>query len=180
VVLTTRRLILRPWRDTDLAPFAALNGDPEVMRYFPAPLVEAESDAWVERATRHFADHGFGAWAVEAPGIAPFIGTVGLLEVRFEAFFAPAVELIWRLARPYWGQGFATEAARAAAEDGFDRLGLPELVAFTALPNLPSQRVMERLGMAHAGEFDHPRLPEGHRLRRHVLYRLPCQGRATG
>jgi RimJ/RimL family protein N-acetyltransferase len=180
LVISTPRLILRPWRESDLATFAALGADPAVMRFFPSPLTAAESDAWVSRAVRHFADHGFGPWAVEAPGVAPFIGTVGLLVVGFEAGFTPAVEVIWRLARPYWGRGFATEAARAAIQDGFDRTDITEVVAFTALSNLPSRRVMERLGMIRSGEFDHPRLPAGHVLRRHVLFRLPRAARATG
>jgi RimJ/RimL family protein N-acetyltransferase len=180
LVISTPRLILRPWRESDLAPFAALSADPAVMRFFPNSLTVTESDAWVSRAVQHLADHGFGPWVVEAPGVAPFIGAVGLHVVGFEADFTPAVEVIWRLARPYWGRGFATEAARAAIQDGFDRIGLAEIVAFTALPNLPSQRVMERLGMTRSGEFDHPRLPAGHALGRHVLFRLPRAAQATG
>ncbi len=179
-VISTPRLILRPWRESDLAPFAALSADPAVMQFFPSLLTAKESDAWVSRAVRHLADHGFGPWAVEAPGVAPFIGVVGLLVVGFAADFTPAVEVLWRLARPHWGQGFATEAAHAAIQDGFNRIGITEVVAFTALPNVPSQRVMERLGMTRSGEFDHPRLPAGHVLRRHVLFRLPRTARAAG
>ena len=104
--------------------------------------------------------------------MAPFIGSVGLSRVRFEASFTPAVEVAWRLHRPYWGQGYATEAARAAIEDGFTRIGLKEIVAFTTLANKASQRVMERLGMTRTIEFDHPGVAETSPLRRHILYRL--------
>ncbi len=173
-MLRTPRLILREWRAADVAPFAALNRDPEVMEHFPALLSPEESAASAERAQAHIARHGFGFWAVEAPGVAPFIGFVGLAQVSFEAPFTPAVEIGWRLARAYWGQGYATEAARAAVADGFGRLDLAEIVAFTVPGNWRSRRVMERLGAIRdqVGDFDHPRLPEGHPLRPHVLYRL--------
>jgi len=172
--LTTPRLLMRPWREDDLPAFAALNADPEVMRYFRAPLSRAESDARVQRIRGHFDQHGFGMWAVEVPGEAPFIGHVGLAWVPFEEYFTPCVEIGWRLARAYWGRGFATEGAAAALDFAFDRLGLAEVVAFTVPANLRSRRVMERLGMTHtAGEqFDHPSIPQGHEIRRHVLYRI--------
>ena len=171
-MIETPRLILRPWRDSDFAPFAALNADPFVMRYMRSVLTREESDAYIQRARQHLADHGFCNWAVEAPGVSPFIGAVGLGHVRFEASFTPAVEVAWRLDRPFWGQGYATEAASAAMQDGFTRIGLKEIVALTRLANIPSQRVMERLGMTRSMEFDHPLLPEDDPLRRHILYRL--------
>jgi RimJ/RimL family protein N-acetyltransferase len=174
--LETRRLVLRPWRTSDLAPFAAMNADPVVMRYLAGVLTREEGDAYVARAEAHLAENGFGKWAVEAPGVAAFIGAVGLSRVRFAASFTPAVEVAWRLDRRYWGQGYAAEAARAAIEDGFTRVGLTEIVALTALGNAPSQRVMERLGMTRTIEFDHPLLPEDSKLRRHVLYRLARAG----
>ncbi len=170
--IATPRLILRPWRDSDLAPFAAQNADAEVMRYLTGRLTREESDAYVARAQAHLAEHGFGKWAVEVPGVAPFIGAVGLSYVRFEASFTPAVEVAWRLARRFWGAGYATEAARAAIDDGFARIGLSEIVAFTVLDNRASQRVMQRLGMTRSIEFDHPLIEAGNPLRRHVLYRL--------
>jgi RimJ/RimL family protein N-acetyltransferase len=175
VELTTKRLLLRPWRDTDRAPFAALNADPEVMRYFPAPLTRAESDAMVDAITENFAARGWGLWAVEVVDDARFAGFVGLNVPGFEAAFTPCVEVGWRLAKEQWGKGYAAEAARAAVQFGFDGLDLDEILSWTATANLPSQAVMERIGMTHdpAGDFDHPRLPEGHWLRRHVLYRLP-------
>ena len=172
--LRTDRLILRRWRETDLDPFARMNADPEVMRHFPSPLTRAQSDAFAARAEKHFEESGFGLWAVEVPGVAPFIGFVGLWAPIFEAHFTPAVEVGWRLDRPYWGKGYATEAARAAVADGFGRLGLQEIVSMTAPANVRSIAVMERLGMTHdpSDDFDHPNVPEGHPLRRHVLYRL--------
>jgi RimJ/RimL family protein N-acetyltransferase len=172
-VIRTPRLILRPWRPSDLVSFAEQNADPDVMRFLPGTLARAESDAYVARAQLHLAENGFCKWAVEAPGIAPFIGAVGLTRVRFVAHFTPAVEVAWRLGRRYWACGYATEAARAAVEDGFDRVGLAEIVAMTALTNGASMRVMDRLGMARSIAFDHPNLPEDSPLRRHILYRLP-------
>lgn len=172
--LRTDRLILRTWRESDLEPFAALNADPAVMEHFARPLDRAESDAFVARIRAHFDREGFGFWAVEAPGVAPLVGLVGLARPSFQAPFTPCVEVGWRLARAHWGQGYATEAARAAIRDGFDRLGLDEIVAFTVPGNTRSRAVMERLGMTRsaADDFDHPMLPEGHPLRRHVLYRI--------
>ena len=172
-VLRGERVLLRGWRADDLAPFAALNRDPRVMEHYPAPLTRDESDAFVrERVVRSFADRGFGPWAVEVPGVAPFIGYVGLLAPTFEAHFTPCVEIGWRLAFPAWGHGYATEAARVALAFGFGEAGLDEIVSFTVPANRRSVAVMERLGLRADGEFDHPRLPPGHELRRHVLYRL--------
>lgn len=136
------------------------------------PLTRAQSDAYAAQAVQHLAETGYGKWAVEAPGVAPFIGAVGLSRVKFTASFTPAVEVAWRLHRHYWGRGYATEAARAAIEDGFVRVGLSEIVALTTLGNIASQRVMERLGMTRTIEFDHPSVPDDSPLRRHILYRL--------
>ena len=142
---------------------------------FLLPL--ADPEAWAARLKVHWREHGFGRWVVEIPGEASFIGFVGLGTVPFEAYFTPAVEVAWRLARAFWGCGYASEAARAALDYGFGELGLPEIVAFTVPANLRSRRVMERLGMSRAPEddFDHPNVPEGP-LRRHVLYRLRNPG----
>lgn len=179
--LQTERLRLRRWRPEDRDPFFALNSDPRVMEHFPALLSREESDAIAARIQSHFDEHGFGLWAVEIPGVTPFAGFVGLAIPRFEAHFTPCVEIGWRLAAEYWGQGYATEGARAAAKFGFQVVGLKEIVSFTAQQNLRSRRVMEKLGMTHnPGEnFDHPVLPEGHRLRRHVLYRLAASSEAA-
>jgi RimJ/RimL family protein N-acetyltransferase len=174
--LRTARLLLRQWRDDDVAAFAEFSADPAVMRYLVPFADHAAMDAWVAAARAHWQDHGFGPWVVELPDEAPFIGVVGLSNLRFALPFAPAVEAAWRLAPRYWGQGYAFEAARAAIDDGFGRLGLNQIVAFTVPANLASRRVMEKLGMtrdpADDFDFEHPRLPPGHPLRRHVLYRL--------
>jgi len=171
--LSTDRLRLRRWLPSDRAPFAAANADPRVMEYFPAPLSREESDAAADRIEAHFEARGFGLWAVEIPGIAAFAGFIGLAVPAFEAHFTPCVEIGWRLATPYWGHGYATEGARAALGFGHDVLQVAEIVSFTAIGNLRSRRVMERIGMTHrqADDFDHPLLPEGHPLQRHVLYR---------
>lgn len=155
---------MRGWRSGDLEPFAALNADPVVMEFMPGCLDRAESDALVVRVMEHFARHGFGLWAVEAPGVAPFVGFVGISVPRFDAHFMPCVEVGWRLARAHWGQGYATEAARMAIAFGFGKAGLDEIVSFTARINRRSQSVMQRLGMTHdeADDFDHPALPEEH------------------
>lgn len=172
--LSTSRLLLRPWRDQDLDAFAAMSADPLVMQFLLPCAGRAASDALAGRFRAHLAEHGFGLWAVEAPGVSPFIGIVGLAVVGFTAQFTPAVEIGWRLARAYWGQGYATEAAAAALDAGFRQFGLHEIVAFTVPANLRSQAVMRRLGMQRAehGDFDHPRIPAGHALQRHALYRM--------
>ena len=171
--LRTPRLVLRSWRDSDLPPFAAMNADPEVRRWFPNVLTRQESDDQAARLRRHDEEHGFSFWAVEVPGAAPFVGFIGLLVVRFQAPFTPAVEIGWRLARAYWGRGYATEAAKATLAHAFGPLGLREVVAFTLPGNAASRRVMEKIGMRHdpADDFDEPDLPEGHAMRRNVLYR---------
>jgi RimJ/RimL family protein N-acetyltransferase len=168
--LRTERLLLRRWRESDREPFARMNADAEVMRFYVAPYSLAESDAFIDRHDAEFDDHGYGPWAVEIPGQAPLIGYVGL---SLHPYF-PTPEVGWRLDKPYWHRGYATEAARAAIDDGFERVGLEEIVSFTSPLNLPSIRVMERLGMTHdpADDFDHPNVPAGHPYRRHVLYRL--------
>ena len=173
-ILTTARLRLRQWREEDLAPFAALNADPQVMEFFPKVLTRAESDVVAGRIRDHFARHGFGLWAVEAPGVVDFMGFVGLAVPSFEAHFTPCVEIGWRLAREHWGHGYATEAATAALAFGFGDRALEEIVAFTVPANIPSRRVMGRLGMRRlpADDFEHPAIADGHPLRSHVLYRL--------
>lgn len=168
-LLRTDRLVLRRWREDDREPFAVLNADPLVMEHFPQPLTRAQSDALVDRIEAGFDEHGFGLWAVEADGA--FVGFTGLSVPAFEAPFLPSVEVGWRLARSAWGRGWATEAAAAALAVAFGPLCLPEVVSFTAVENARSEAVMQRLGMTRVGEFEHPRLPQHHRLRRHVLYR---------
>lgn len=171
--LDTPRLQLRQWRTDDRAPFAAMNADAQVMEFFPQLLTQEQSNALAKRLADGIDEHGWGFWAVQAPGISPFIGFVGLAPVKIDVSFAPCVEIGWRLARPFWGKGYATEAAGAALQVAFEFLGLEDLVAFTAAGNCRSQALMRRLGMRHDGEFfDHPGVAAGHALRRHVLYRL--------
>jgi ribosomal-protein-alanine N-acetyltransferase len=173
VDITTERLLLRRWRAADRDPWAAMNADPEVMRHFPATLTRAECDAAIDRYVAHFDEHGYGLWVVEPRDTGEFLGFVGVNTVGFDAHFTPALEIGWRLARHGWGHGYATEAARAVV-DHVRSLGVEELVSFTVPANEPSWRVMERIGMTHdpADDFDHPRVPAGHPLEHHVLYRL--------
>lgn len=173
VELETRRLRLRHWRDADRAPFAALNADPGVMEFFPAPLTRVESDELVDRIEVAFAEHGWGLWAAERRDTGAFIGFIGLGIPRFAAPFLPGVEVGWRLAQAHWGMGFAPEGAAEALRFAFEELGLPEVLSFTTVRNAKSRRVMEKIGMVHHPEedFDHPNVPEGHPIRPHVLYR---------
>lgn len=174
VALRTPRLLLRQWRDEDIEPFVAMSADPEVMELLLGPFDRARSEEWLAGKRAFLREHGYGEWVVEAPGEAAFVGVVGLSRLTYDAHFTPAVEAAWRLARPYWGRGYAFEAARAALDDGLYRVGLTEIVAVTTPPNRRSWRLMERLGMVRdmAGDFGHPRVPDGHPLKRHVLYRL--------
>jgi len=144
------------------------------MEFFPALLSEAESNARAAGITHQIEANGYGLWAVEVPGVADFIGFAGLNRTGFDAPFSPCIEVGWRLAHDYWGSGYATEAASAAITDGFERLALDEIVSYTAVTNVRSRRVMEKLRMTHSPseDFDHPSLPAGHPLRQHALYRL--------
>lgn len=172
--IVSERLILRRPREADREPCARMNADPRVMELFPATLSREESDALVDRIGAHLEEHGFTWWAAELRETGEFIGFIGLAVPSFEAAFTPCVEIGWRLAAEFWGRGLATEGARAVVEYAFTDLGLDELVSFTTVGNMRSRRVMEKLGMTRDADddFDHPRLPEGHPLRRHVLYRL--------
>jgi RimJ/RimL family protein N-acetyltransferase len=174
LILRTERLVLREWRDEDFDVWATMNVDPRVMEHFPKPLDREASDAIGVRARDSLTQRGFGILAVEIPGVTSFAGAVGLSVPRFAAHFTPCVEVGWRLAHDYWGQGYATEAARATMADGFARLGLDEIVAMTAVGNTRSRHVMEKLGMTREPEddFDHPMVPDGNPAKRHVLYRI--------
>jgi RimJ/RimL family protein N-acetyltransferase len=169
----TPRLLLRGWRAEDREPFYRLNSDPRVMEHFPACLSRAESDWLAQRIEAHFTTHGFGLWAAEVRETGAFAGFIGLSVPTFKAHFVPCVEIGWRLDPAWWNRGLATEGARAALALAFETLGLSEVVSFTVPANRASRRVMEKLGMQHhpADDFDHPLIPDGHPLRRHVLYR---------
>ena len=173
-MLKTERLLLRRWHEEDRLPFQRINADPRVMEFMPAPLSPEDSDALMLRAERHFERHGFGPFAVELPNELTFAGFIGLSVPAFDAPFMPAVEVGWRLAFDCWGRGLATEGARAAVHYAFGELGLESVVSFTVPGNLRSRRVMEKIGMSHdpGDDFEHPLLPVGHPLRRHVLYRF--------
>jgi RimJ/RimL family protein N-acetyltransferase len=169
----TERLHLRQWKTPDWDAFAAMNADPEVMAYFPHLLDRATSDDMANRIYAELTQRGWGLWAVEIPGEASFIGFVGLHIPGFDIPCEAGIEMGWRLAKPYWGKGYATEAARAVLAIGFMQLQLPEIVSFAALKNRRSQAVMERIGMHCNNEyFEHPLLPDDHPLRRHALYRI--------
>jgi RimJ/RimL family protein N-acetyltransferase len=180
--LRTERLLLRRWLPSDRESFARLNADPRVAEFLPGPLTPGESDTVADRIEAHFERHGFGLWAIEIPGITPFAGFIGLSVPRFEAPFTPCIEIGWRLDADHWGRGYATEGARAALDFGFRWLTVDEIVSFTVPANVRSRRVMEKIGMSHSAEddFDHPLLPQGHSLRRHVLYRRGCLPKAEG
>lgn len=172
--LSTPRLILRPWRDEDADAFAAMFDDPAVMEFLLPAKDRAAIDAIIGRVRKHFDEHGFGWWAAELKATHAFIGFIGLSNIPFEAHFTPAVEVGWRLASAYWGQGYATEGAKASLDAGFAQLGLGEIVSLTVPANRRSWRVMQRIGMKRdpADDFDHPRVPDGSPMKRHVLYRI--------
>lgn len=173
-MLETDRLLLRRWKPSDRAPFAAMNANPRVMEFFAGCLTREESDRFADRIESDFENWGFGLFAVELKETGAFIGFIGLHNATFQAHFTPCVEIGWRIDEPYWNKGLATEGSRAVIDYAFKTLRLDSLVSFTAPSNATSRKLMEKLGMTHdpADDFDHPRLPEGHPLRRHVLYRL--------
>ncbi len=169
----SRRLRLIAWQERHIAPFIAMNSDPEVMRYFPSLIDEAQSRASIEFWMNQFSERGWSNWAVELKDTGEFIGFVGLWTPKLTMPFSPCVEIGWRLARRFWRQGYATEGAKASLKVGFEQLGLSEVVSYTALSNTPSRAVMERIGMRNtARDFDHPAVPIGHPLRRHCLYKI--------
>ncbi|MGH7024061.1 MAG: GNAT family N-acetyltransferase [Caulobacteraceae bacterium] len=171
-MIETQRLILRPWREGDLAPYAAMMADPDVANWLGGTMTLAEAEASLARRAATFEHLGFAMWVVERKADGVFLGSVGLDPAGDDIPFAPVVEVGWRLVRNAWGLGYATEAARAAIDDGFMRCGLAEIVAITARTNPRSQAVMERLGMARRPDldFDHPNLAPDDPLRPHVVY----------
>lgn len=173
-LIRIERLILRPWKEEDLKPFAELNGDPRVRRYFSKLLTREESDHSVQMMSTHIERWGFGLWAAELIDTEEFIGLIGLMHVPFSAHFTPAVEIGWRLAYKHWGKGYATEGALACLQHGFKELRLKQIVSFTAVENKRSRSVMEKIGMHHDPKenFDHPMVPDGDPLRKHVLYKI--------
>jgi RimJ/RimL family protein N-acetyltransferase len=174
--IETKRLMLRRWRDADREPFAALNGDPETLLFFPSTLTRAESDAFVDRMEARFEANGYGLWALEVRETGQFIGFTGLAPMPDDVPGAGGTEIGWRLARPAWHHGYATEAALAARDVAFTGIGLAELWSMTAVLNTPSQAVMRRIGLTEAARFEHPRVPAGSPLKPHVVYHLASPG----
>jgi RimJ/RimL family protein N-acetyltransferase len=167
-MITTDRVLLRQWKATDREPFAHMNAEADVMRYFPHALNADESNALVDRIEAHFDEHGWGLWAAEIQG--KFAGFIGLSHVTFDTGYEVAPEIGWRLASKFWHQGYATEGAKAALAYGIQELAMSRIVSFTSPHNRPSWRVMERIGMTKVGMFEHPRVPDGHPLKTQVLY----------
>lgn len=172
--LETNRLILRNWHESDLEPWIEMCADEDVMRYFPSTLSPAEARERARVYSERLERNGYGLWIAEIKGGARFAGIIGVHDVSFEAAFTPAIEAGWRLAHEHWGNGYAVEGARAVIAYAFEHLYRSEVVAMTSAFNIPSQRVMQKLGMTHdpRDDFEHPNIAPGHRLRKHVLYRI--------
>lgn len=170
-IIETERIVLREWEERDFEPMCAINQDPRVMEFFPRFIGPDQTKQFIEKVERHLDEKGYSLYAAEVEG--RFIGFIGLLDVDFEAHFTPAVEIGWRLAHDAWGKGYATEGAHAVLKDGWNRLGLEEIVSFATEGNWRSRRVMERIGMVRnpQDDFDTPKLPQNHPLKHHVLYR---------
>lgn len=181
-MLQTKRLRLRQWLPEDIEPFACMNGDADVMRYFERPQTVAESRSLIARQQEQIAQKGYGLWAAERLSDNRFVGFIGLADVSSDLCFAPATEIGWRLDKSAWGQGLAPEGARACLAFAFSALGLKQVVSFTAMTNQPSIRVMEKIGMRrdHSGDFDHPRVGIHSSVRPHVLYRIQASDPIRG
>lgn len=174
VILKTERLILRPWRESDLEPFAKMNANPKIREFFISTQTPEQSNQSANIMAKEIESAGWGFWAVELPGVAPFIGCIGIRPVDFSAHFTPAVEIGWRLDEAYWGKGYAVEGAFIAMKYGFEILNLPQIVSFAATTNNRSRNIMDKLGMHRefGDDFDHPNFPPDHKHKRHVLYRI--------
>jgi len=170
--IETQRLLLRHWEKSDLEAFILMNANADVMRYFPDILNAEETKSFYDSIQQGFSEYGYGLYAVEKKGNGCFMGFIGFHWARFDADFCPCVEIGWRLDNRYWGKGYATEGAKACLEYGFEKLAFDEVVSFTAVENMPSQRVMQKIGMQFEGYFDHPKVTVGNPLRPHVLYRI--------
>ena len=170
--IETQRLLLRHWREPDLDAFISMNADSDVMRYFPATLSAEETKLFYDNIEREFSEYGYGLYAAEEKDSGSFMGFIGFHWARFDMDFCPCIEIGWRLDKRFWGKGYATEGAKTCLEHGFNRLGFDKIVSFTAVENISSQRVMQKIGMKFERYFDHPRVPDGHPLKKHVFYRI--------
>ena len=177
-IFESLRLSFRSWKERDREPFAAITADPEVMRYFPKPLLKEEADQLIDRFNRHMEEKGYTMWAVERKEDKAFIGFIGLLEITMPIEGQGAAEIGWRLDKRYWKQGYALEGAKACLAYAFGPLDMAEVYSFTSTINLPSETVMKRIGMKKVGEFEHPKLDSGSPLKRHVLYKINRQDTA--
>jgi [ribosomal protein S5]-alanine N-acetyltransferase len=171
-IFESERLGFRTWLERDTEPFIQMNADPEVMEFFPGLLTPEQAIAYIGRITTFHRENNFGLWAIDEKASGKFIGFIGLTRATFESPFTPCIEIGWRLAKAFWGKGYATEGATACLEYGFGTLGLSEINSFTAVTNTRSVHVMQKIGMKHVLNFDHTTLPEGHPLRPHVLYKI--------
>lgn len=171
-IITSNRLGLRQWSENDHDAFAKMNADAKVMEHFPYLMTREQTDAYLKRIYAHFKEYGYGVYAVDVLESGEFIGYIGFSCPTWEAYFTPCVEVGWRLKSEHWNNGYATEGAKACLEYGFKSLGFDAIYSWTALDNLASERVMQKIGLIKIDEFDHPRIQKGHRLERHVLYEL--------
>ena len=168
--IETPRLLLRRWKESDIAVFTKMNLDAEVMRYFPAPYSEERTKQSYDAIQEEFAKYGYSLYAAEEKSSGNFIGFIGFHWARFDADFCPCIEIGWRLDKDYWHKGYATEGAKACLQHGFDHLGFDTIYSFTAVKNLPSEHVMQKIGMHFYQFFDHPQVPDDHPLKPHVCY----------
>ena len=175
--METERLILRSWKYEDRIPFAEMNGNRNVMRYFPKTLSADESNAFVDRIISEFEETGLGLFAVEIKVSGDFIGYVGFHRFTFDALFSPGWEIGWRISDRYWHRGYATEAAKTCINYSAEKQLCNRLFSFTAVPNIPSENVMKRIGMTGQGTFMHPALPDGHWLKEHKLYSIDLKNK---
>ncbi|MEO8710489.1 MAG: GNAT family N-acetyltransferase [Parafilimonas sp.] len=171
-IITTERLGLRKWKDEDCISFAAINKDEAVMEYFPTTLTDEETISMINRICLHFEKNGFGLYAIDKLATKQFIGYTGFMIPSFESFFTPCIEIGWRLKKEEWNKGYATEAAKACLQYGFETLGFNKIYSFTSTINLRSEKVMQKIGMIKEGEFDHPKIALNNKLCRHVLYAI--------
>jgi RimJ/RimL family protein N-acetyltransferase len=171
-ILQTERLTLRAWENKDLLACIEMNLDKEVMKYFLAVLTKEQSIEFYDRVQKHFLENGFGLYVVENTSTKEFLGYTGFMIANFEASFTPCVEIGWRFKKQYWGKGYATEAAKACLQYGFDTLGFDKIYSFTAIPNIKSENVMKRIGMIKTGTFSHPKIDKEHILNLHVIYEI--------
>ncbi len=174
-IISTVRLGLREWREIDIEPFAEMNNDEDVMKYFPATLSYSETVRSVERIKLHFKENGFGLFAVENKSTLEFMGFAGFAIPLFESFFTPCVEIGWRFKKEWWGQGLASEAAIACLDYGFNALQFEKIVSFTSTVNVNSEKVMRRIGMNYIGHFDHPNIDRNSVLCNHIIYEIARQ-----